>query len=695
MARGSKTPSARPRSPNARASSQVARPNTSVSAQAAAGPNSSSTRPRSPNARASSQVARPNTSASVHAASSPNSSSTRPRSPNPRPSSQVARPHAPGQLRPTSGPTTFSPPWLATQLATLVPGYPDTPLCVALSGGVDSTALLAALAGIHPRPPSLRALHVNHGLRPAARQWAQHCRTLARRLHVPLKVLTTKVTRPPGASLEAAARDARYDLFAAALNPGEVLLLAHHADDQLETVLLQLLRGSGLPGLSAMPASAPFARGLAVRPLLSRPREELEAWVHAQRLTWIEDDSNADESLNRNYLRRQVLPLLRVRWPGAPTAVARSARHVAEAQSLLDRLARADIERASYGESLSVKALRALPADRLNNALRFWIDRAHLRAPDTRRLAEISGPLLNAREDANPFVEWGEEGARVQRQGDLLTLTNQGARAAPRTTTSADSRPAPAARSAAVDSAPSRTDSPSATGAHSAAADSAASRSPSATNARSTGVDSRPPRTDSRSAASTRASAVASRPTHADSAAAEPPDLTWSWRDSPKFDLPHHLGKLQLQPDAHGPIDLDALPHPLTIRWRRGGERLAPRRGGPRRALKNLLQESHVPASERARLPLLFSTTPMPAAPEHTVTAPAVAAPRVAAAPSASTASRGAARSAHFTASSAPSASTPGAEKLIAVADLLLDETVQATSATRRRARLRWVKSSP
>jgi tRNA(Ile)-lysidine synthase len=486
----------------------------------------------------------------------------------------MARGSRPSGTRRT-GSNTFGPEWLAPQLAALVPGFPHTPLCVALSGGVDSTALLACLAGIRPRLNKLRALHVDHGLRPASREWAQHCRDLARRLRVPLQVLTTKVARPPGASLEAAARVARYDLLASALKPGEALLLAHHADDQLETVLLQLFRGSGLPGLSAMPTSAPFAKGTLVRPLLSRSRDELEAWVRAQGITWIEDDSNADESLNRNYLRRQVLPLIHERWPGSASAVARSARHVAEAQSLLDRVARADIERASYGESLSVKVLRTLPPDRLNNALRFWIARADLRVPDTRRLGEISGPLLKAREDANPFVEWGEEGARVQRHDDLLTLTR-----------------------------------------HSAAVESHL-------------------RTTTRAAASESSAVEPSTP----------PDLVWPWRDARALDLPHDLGTLQLQPDAHGPIDLDVLPHPLTVRWRRGGERLAPRHGGPRRALKSLLQESQVPVSERPRLPLLFS-------------------------------------------------STPRDEKLIAVADLLLDETVQATSATRRRARLRWVKSS-
>ena len=475
-------------------------------------------------------------------------------------------------------PGTFGPDWLRARLSTLVPAFPDVSLCVAFSGGADSTALLAALAknqrgtrystsqaSASQRPTSLRlrALHVDHGLRPASRQWAAHCRALARDLRVPLKVLTTKVERARGGSLEAAAREARYRLLASALHPGEVLLTAHHSDDQLETVLLQLLRGSGLPGLSAMPAVAPFAQGLLARPLLSRSRAELESWVREQGLRWVEDDTNVDEGFDRNYLRLRVLPLIRDRWPGSATAVARSARHAAEAQSLLDTLARADTDRASYGESLSIKSLRALPPDRRRNALRFWITRAGYLAPDTKRLEEMAGPLLDARPDSNPFVEWGEgEGSgRAQRDGDLLSLGKR---------------------------------------------------------------VSRPP---------------------ADSTA--PSELLWSWRDSLVCELPHDLGKLELEPDDRGPVDLDVLPHPLIVRWRRGGERLSPRRGGPRRALKSLLQEAQVPVTDRPRLPLLFST-----------------------------------------ASAAPSE-----ERLLAAADLILDETVQATTTTHRRARLRWKKS--
>ena len=600
--------------------------------------------------------------------------------------------HLPTRATRRARPNAFGPDWLATQLAALIPGFPHTPLCVALSGGVDSTALLAALAAIHPRPAGVRALHVDHGLRAASHAWAQHCRDLARRLHVPLHVLTTKVKRSRGASLEATARDARYRLLTSALQPGEVLLLAHHADDQLETVLLQLLRGSGLPGIAAMPAMAPFASGFLARPLLSRSRAELEAWVRGQGLTWIEDDSNADETLNRNYLRRRILPLIRERWPGSATAVARSARHAAEAQSLLDKLARDDIERASYGESLSVKALRALPADRLNNALRFWITRAGARAPDTRRLEEIAGPLMTARDDANPFVEWGDGAARVQRHNDLLALSVRADALSADTdpllddaqpTASpfrADAQPAaranvpsaadaqPTARAnvpSAADAQPTaRANAPSAADAQPTAranvpsaadAQSAASANalPALNHARSAGTNVPNAHADSQSAgANELPTFAASLPTSARAHSAHSKSgpveatapLVWPWRDSPTCHLPHNLGKLELQPDAHGPIDLDALPHPLTIRWRRGGERLAPRRGGSRRALKSLLQESHVPVSERSRLPLLVAVT-------------------------------------------------KSGEKLLAVADLLVDETVQATSATRRRARLRWMKA--
>lgn len=314
----------------------------------------------------------------------------------------------------------FSAEWLAKRLKELAPGYPQASLCVALSGGVDSTVLLAALAMRKSVRLKLRAIHINHGLHPDARRWAAQCRALAKHLRVPLAVVPVKVNRTRGTSLEAEARRARYEVFARELRDGEVLLTAHHEDDQLETVLLQLLRGAGLAGMAAMPEVTRFARGWLARPMLPVSRSALESWARGRKLGWVEDDTNVDERFDRNYLRRQVLPLLRARWSGAGRAVSRSARHAAEAQRLLNALALADVERAAEGEALSVKALRALSADRRRNALRFWIARQGATMPNTKRLEEIAGPMLSARLEASPKVAW--EGSVVQRRDDLLCL---------------------------------------------------------------------------------------------------------------------------------------------------------------------------------------------------------------------------------------------------------------------------------
>lgn len=319
----------------------------------------------------------------------------------------------------------FSPEWLHSRLAALLPGYPDVSLCVALSGGVDSVTLLAALAvrgGGKRARPALRAVHVHHGLHANADKWSRHCEVLAQKLKVPFEVVRVKVARSRGMSLEAAARDARYAALAGALKPGEALLVAHHQDDQVETVFLQLLRGAGIAGLAAMPEIAPFAAGQLVRPLLTWSRFDLEEWALGQRLTWVEDDTNSDERLDRNFLRRKVLPLVRERWPGAGAAVSRSARHAAEARRLLDALGRADAELAAVGASLSVQRLRALDRDRVRNALRYWITRRGFATPDSRRLDELAGPLLAARTDANPQVRW--RGAVVVRHGNLLSIAS-------------------------------------------------------------------------------------------------------------------------------------------------------------------------------------------------------------------------------------------------------------------------------
>jgi tRNA(Ile)-lysidine synthase len=408
----------------------------------------------------------------------------------------------------------FGPRWLRARLATLFPTYPNIAVCVAFSGGVDSTALLGALA---PGPRSrlqLRALHVNHGLHPGAGVWSAHCHKIARHLGVPLKVIGVHVPRTRGTSLEAQARDARYAALACEVHADEILLTAHHADDQLETVFLQLLRGAGVAGIAAMPELTRFAAGWLARPLLARSRDELAAWVDKRRLAWIEDATNADERLDRNYLRRQVLPRIRSRWPACAQTVARSARHAAQAQRILEDVGRADLNKAADGAALSVTALRALAPERRANALRVWIADAGWPVPDARRLEELAGPMLGARADANPALAWGTVIAR--RHADRLSVHPVRAPALPQA------------------------------------------------------------------------------------------QLTWAWRTTPQLTLPGDLGTLALEDDVRAPIDLDLLPDELAVRWRRGGERLRPRGGGPSRALKTLLQEAQMPLAERARLPLVF-----------------------------------------------------------------------------------------
>lgn len=195
---------------------------------------------------------------------------------------------------------------------------PTAAVAVAWSGGVDSTVLLHALAA-RAAPAGLRALHVNHGLQPDAVRWERHCRTVAARLGVPLRVIAAPVS--PG-NVEAGARRARYRAWARTLGQGELLLLAHHADDQAETVLWQLATGRAPVG---MPRERPLGDGSLLRPLLDLSKETLCAYAREHGLEWVEDATNADTAYDRNFLRHEILPRLEARYPGAARALAASA----------------------------------------------------------------------------------------------------------------------------------------------------------------------------------------------------------------------------------------------------------------------------------------------------------------------------------------------------------------------------------
>lgn len=279
---------------------------------------------------------------------------------------------------------------------------------LAFSGGLDSTVLLHALTELAKTQelPAISAIHIHHGLQPAADHWPQHCAQVCAALGVPLSTVSVQVES--AASLEQAARRARYRALAACLQPGELLLTAQHRDDQAETLLFRLMRGSGVRGLAAMFEMRALGPGTLLRPLLDRSRAELEDYARIHGLHWVEDPSNDDTGYDRNYLRRQVMPLLRRRWPRIDTVLARSAGHFAEAQMLLDELAEMDLQRAAitplFGwldvPSLSLEVLRALSPSRQRNALRAWLAPLS-RLPDSAHWAGWQA-LCDARQDAVP-----------------------------------------------------------------------------------------------------------------------------------------------------------------------------------------------------------------------------------------------------------------------------------------------------
>ena len=315
-------------------------------------------------------------------------------------------------------PAAFDPVAMLVRLGSLTDSRPR--IVVAFSGGMDSTVLVHALVKQRRKLGGLRLVHVDHALQPASADWARRCATLARRWRVPFTSLRADIKRPRGESPEAAARDARYRLLADAMKVEEILVTAQHRDDQAETLLLQLFRGAGVAGLAAMPEFAPFGPGFIARPMLDVSREDIATYARAHRLQWVDDPTNAETRFARNYLRHRVLPAIRERWPGVDAAIARSAAHMAEAKSLLETIAFADLDKLADGAGISVAGLRALPRARRKNALRAFIARAGVEMPATTRIVEIAGALLRARPDAHPEQRF--DGVVLRRSGGRIEV---------------------------------------------------------------------------------------------------------------------------------------------------------------------------------------------------------------------------------------------------------------------------------
>lgn len=293
---------------------------------------------------------------------------------------------------------------------------PGRHLVLALSGGADSVVLLDILAQLRaPLHFRLSALHVNHQISPNAAQWAEFCAGLCAGRDIPFQAVKVEVAHQPGESLEARARAARYRVFSE--QHADFIVLAQHLDDQAETLLLQLLRGAGAKGLSAMAELQSRGEGqwAMVRPLLDIPRRTILDYAALHGLRWVEDESNADIAFDRNYLRHQVLPLLGRRFPGYRETFARTSRNLAESSQLMDDLARQDWALAASGDRLKVEALRGLSAARAKNLLRYWLAELGVPMPSAGRLENVLQQLCGSRDDAQVLVHLGENVVRRYR----------------------------------------------------------------------------------------------------------------------------------------------------------------------------------------------------------------------------------------------------------------------------------------
>lgn len=297
---------------------------------------------------------------------------------------------------------------------------------IGYSGGLDSQVLLHLCYRLSKTIPlKLRAIHVHHGLSDHADSWSYHCRSMCERYAIPLVVERIELDRVNGESLEALAREKRYQVFKKFMHEQTVLLTAHHQDDQAETLLVQLSRGAGVQGLAAMSNLKPWMRGYHARPLLNFPRERLEAYAGAENLVWVEDESNQNHALTRNFFRHQVFPLLKARWPTITTTIARTAKHAAEASQLLDEFALIllDAVKGKEVDTLSIGKLLALSHAQQKLVLRAWIKHLGFLVPNTSKLEAVQQSVLKAARDRCPQIGWANVSIR-RFKDDLYLVKN-------------------------------------------------------------------------------------------------------------------------------------------------------------------------------------------------------------------------------------------------------------------------------
>ena len=306
-------------------------------------------------------------------------------------------------------------------------------LTIAFSGGLDSTVLLHVLFKINKTLPfKLCAHHVHHGLSTNADAWADFCSLTCANLGVPLTISNVNISKNSGLGVEATAREARYKALLS--TDVDLIVLAHHQDDQAETLLLQLARGAGVKGLAGMAIMS----GKLLRPLLDVPRSHLAAYAKQHQLTWIEDESNADLQFDRNFMRHKVLPIVEESYPRIRQTLSRSAQHMADANALLDELALLDALQAGFNanknatvgtsglglSSLNLSTLKNLSKARINNCLRWWLAQNGLKMPSQQQLLQIVQQLLGAKADAAIQIKVSDFLCVMRYQGYVYLVPN-------------------------------------------------------------------------------------------------------------------------------------------------------------------------------------------------------------------------------------------------------------------------------
>ncbi len=304
----------------------------------------------------------------------------------------------------------------------------DASMHVGVSGGLDSVVLLHLLTTLRNFSEiSVTALHAHHGLHPDADKWQEFCEALCAKWSVPFKSRRLDVCVKNGEGHEASARKARYRWYVSVVNPTEYLMLAHHRDDQAETVLLNLLRGAGIRGLSAMSLTSTFEQRRVIRPLLGYDRQQLIAYADEHQLQWVEDASNRDLSYSRNYLRHRIVPLLRKRWSAVSGVLACTAERMRRTHILLEEVAAADLRLtesqsveglAGTGYKLGLSGLGHLSDSRLGNLLSHWLRTRGFRPPSHRQMDQIIAELIRRRGSTSAINRW--PGAEVRRYDDWL-----------------------------------------------------------------------------------------------------------------------------------------------------------------------------------------------------------------------------------------------------------------------------------